>query len=369
MSRNPARGLRRESATKAPASFGTWIASSVCWPWRRCAAKPSDEGGDRPEDKTALARIGPDCAQRDAQSAAGAHACDIPDEITVACAGVGPGEVEPPQARVDRTAPRAGEDVDARAGGLEQERVGEAGAAGLGLVPLGALGFEPADKLVMAVGRRLGRSQRVAAGVGRTHRAAAHSRRRLAPDRAQNRRRWPARPAPRRRRRRPHARPRPAQARRPIRRASPPSQRAAPARRTSPRRQDRRLRPGTASEPGRTRRVAPAAEQSARPRAGRRPRRRRTGRSARPVVRSARRGGFNDRRIGRDGRRERRRFRRGALADQADSGCFADFRHAYLLNRSALRTWPPAAPPSSTTARVTDAKPPASQVPSGRFAL
>ena len=91
----------------------------------------------------------------------------VPDEVAVARAGVGAGEVEAAQPRVDRAAPGAGEDVDARAGRLEQERVGQAGAAGLGLVALGPLGFEPPDGLVVAVGGRLRRPQRVAAGMGR----------------------------------------------------------------------------------------------------------------------------------------------------------------------------------------------------------
>ena len=128
--------------------------------------KAEDERGDRPEDEFTLAGIGPDRPDGDADPAGGAHAGDVPDEVAVARARVGPGEVEPAQALIDGGAARPGEDVDARARRLEQERVGQAGGARLGLVALRPFGIEPADDLLVAVGRGLRRPQGVAAGMG-----------------------------------------------------------------------------------------------------------------------------------------------------------------------------------------------------------
>ncbi len=92
---------------------------------------------------------------------------NVAHEVAIAGGGVGSGEIEASEAGVDRSAPRAGEDVDARARRLEQQRVGEAGGARLDLVALRALGLELADDLVMAVGSGFRRPQRIAAGMRR----------------------------------------------------------------------------------------------------------------------------------------------------------------------------------------------------------
>ncbi len=319
-----------ELATSAPAAFRAWLASSACWPWTRCAAKPSDERDDRPEDEPALARIGPDRAQRDAQPAACAHARDVPDQIAVACAGVGPGEVEPAQARVDRTAPRAGEDVDARAGGLEQQRVGQAGAAGLGLVALGPLGFEPADDLVMAVGRRLRRPQRVAAGVG----GLIEQRPIVDPARlpiesgiggaGQRDRRLGAVGGVHPRHHDP--RERAGRSGELLDRLGEPHQREglAGAGRTDDRGQERSLDLSRHAELRQRLNDPPGLEQ-VRALGG-------VGQEDRPDRSFCRRRGGVGGRIGGHGCGQWRRPRRRAVADEADSGCLADFRHAYLLN-------------------------------------
>ena len=128
--------------------------------------KAEDERDDRPEHEFTLAGIGPDRPDGDADPAGGAHAGDVADEVAVARARVGPGKVEAAQPRVDGGAARPGEDVDARARRLEQERVGQAGGARLGLVALRPFGLELADDFLVAVGRGLRRPQGVAAGMG-----------------------------------------------------------------------------------------------------------------------------------------------------------------------------------------------------------
>ena len=100
-----------------------------------------DESADRPQQKPSLARIGPDRTQCDAGSSAGSHGFHVAHEVTIAGAGVGSGEAEASEAGVNRAAPRAGEDVDARTGGFEKQRVGEPGGARLDLVALHALGL------------------------------------------------------------------------------------------------------------------------------------------------------------------------------------------------------------------------------------
>ena len=85
--------------------------------------------------------------------------------MAVARVGVRCGEAEPAQPRLDRAATRAGENVDARARGLEQQGVGEPGALGLDVVTLRALGLELPDHLVVTVGRRSRGAMRIAAGM------------------------------------------------------------------------------------------------------------------------------------------------------------------------------------------------------------
>ena len=71
-----------------------------------------------------------------AEREAHAEARHIAYETPKAGAGVRPAETEPAQASLDGPPVCADETVDARAGGLEQESVGEARAPGLDVVPL-----------------------------------------------------------------------------------------------------------------------------------------------------------------------------------------------------------------------------------------
>ena len=87
------------------------------------------------------------------------------DQMAVAGVGVRSGEAEPAQPRLDHAAPRAGENVNARAGGLEQQRVGQPGALGLDVVAVRALGLDLPHQVVMTVGRRPRGALRIAAGM------------------------------------------------------------------------------------------------------------------------------------------------------------------------------------------------------------
>ena len=75
----------------------------------------------------------------------------VPHQMAVAGVGVRSGEAEPAHRAsiMPRRAP--GENVDARAGGLEQQRVGEPRAFGLDVVALRALGLELPDEVVMTI--------------------------------------------------------------------------------------------------------------------------------------------------------------------------------------------------------------------------
>ena len=132
---------------------------------QQAEADPQDKGDDRPEEEASLAGVGPDRAQSDPGAAARPLARHIAHQIAIAGGGVRSGEIEAAEARVDRPAPGAGEYVHARTGRLEQQRVGQAGGAGLHLVALRPFGLELADDVVMAVGRRLRGPKRIAAGV------------------------------------------------------------------------------------------------------------------------------------------------------------------------------------------------------------
>ena len=57
----------------------------------------------------------------------------------------------------------ASEDVNARAGAIERQRIGEARSFGLDVVALRALGFELPDQIVMTIGRSPGGAMRIAA--------------------------------------------------------------------------------------------------------------------------------------------------------------------------------------------------------------
>ena len=128
-------------------------------------AEGEREGDDRPDEQPGLAAVGPDRANDEGEASACAEGRHIPHQMTVAGVGVRSGEAKPAQPRLDRAAPRAGEDVDARAGRLEQQSVGEPGALGLDVVALQALGLEPSCQVVMAIGRRPRGALRIAAGM------------------------------------------------------------------------------------------------------------------------------------------------------------------------------------------------------------
>ena len=124
------------------------------------------KGDDRPEQKPPLAGVGPDGAKRHACLRGWSHAGHIPHELAIAGPSVRAAyQIKPPQARLDCAPTRARERVDARARGLEQQRVGKTRATRLGFVALNAFGLKSTDDLVVPVGRRVGRAQRVAAGM------------------------------------------------------------------------------------------------------------------------------------------------------------------------------------------------------------
>ena len=113
---------------------------------RFAVQEPEDEGeherDDSPQKQTSLAAIGPYRSKHDRGAGARAECRHVPRQIAVARVGVRSRESEPAQLRLDRSPARTREDIDARAGGVERQRVGEAGASCLDLVALRALGFE-----------------------------------------------------------------------------------------------------------------------------------------------------------------------------------------------------------------------------------
>ncbi len=129
-------------------------------------AHPDERRDDSPEEEPTLAWKSPDGSQSQAGAPGGPHARHVADEFAVARDSVRPREVEAAQPGVNRASPAAGEDIDSRAWRLEQQRVGEAGAARLGLVELRPLGLEFSNDLVMPVGGGLGGAQRIAARMG-----------------------------------------------------------------------------------------------------------------------------------------------------------------------------------------------------------
>ena len=123
------------------------------------------EGDDRPQDEARLAAIGPDRPDHDRGAPAGPEGRYVARQTAIARVDVGAGESEPAQLRLDRSAARAGEDVEARAGGVERQRIGDPRAFGLDLVALRALGFELPHEVVMAIGRRSRGAMGIAAGM------------------------------------------------------------------------------------------------------------------------------------------------------------------------------------------------------------
>ena len=130
-------------------------------------ADPEGErkGDDRPHEQPGLAAVGPYRADHDSDPGARAEGRHVSDQMAVAGVGVRSGEAEPAQPRLDHAAPRAGENVNARAGGLEQQRVGQPGALGLDVVAVRALGLDLPHQVVMTVGRRPRGALRIAAGM------------------------------------------------------------------------------------------------------------------------------------------------------------------------------------------------------------
>ena len=108
---------------------------------RRVAVqKPEDEGQhegeNAPEEQSRLAAIGPYRPSDHSGAGARAERRHVARQITVARIGVGPDESEPAQLAFDRSSAGAGEDVDARTGRVERQRVGEPRPSGLDLVTL-----------------------------------------------------------------------------------------------------------------------------------------------------------------------------------------------------------------------------------------
>ena len=123
------------------------------------------EGDDRPQDEARLAAIGPDRPDHDRGAPAGPEGRYVARQTAIARVDVGAGESEPAQLRLDRSAARAGEDVEARAGGVERQRIGDPRTFGLDVVALRALGFELPHEIVMAIGRRSRGAMGIAAGM------------------------------------------------------------------------------------------------------------------------------------------------------------------------------------------------------------
>ncbi len=123
------------------------------------------EGDDRPDEQPGLAAVGPYRAEHDSDAGARPEGRHVPHQIAVAGVGVRSGEAEPAQPRFDHAATRAGENVDARARGLEQQSVGEPGALGFDVVAVRALGLELPHQVVVTVGGRPRGAMRIAAGV------------------------------------------------------------------------------------------------------------------------------------------------------------------------------------------------------------
>ena len=134
-------------------------------PMQQANPEGEREGDDRPDQQPGLAAVAPYRAEHDAHAGARAEGRHVAHQIAVAGVGVRSGEAEPAQPRLDHAPPRAGENVDARAGGLEQQRVGEPRALGLDVVAVRALGLELPHQFVMTIGRRPRGAMRIAAGM------------------------------------------------------------------------------------------------------------------------------------------------------------------------------------------------------------
>jgi len=127
--------------------------------------EPKHEGCDRPQDEARLATVGPYRSSDDRGAPARPERRYVAHEMAIARVDIRAGESKPAQSRLDRSAARAGEDVEARAGGVRRERIGKPRAFGLDVVTLGALGFELPYEIVMTVGRGSRGAMRIAAGV------------------------------------------------------------------------------------------------------------------------------------------------------------------------------------------------------------
>ena len=123
------------------------------------------EGDDRPQDEARLAAVGPYRSNHDRDAPAGPEGRHVARQVAIARVDVRAGESEPAQLRLDRSAARAGENIDARAGSVERQRIGDPRAFGLDVVALRALGFEPPYEIVVAVGRCPRGAMGIAAGM------------------------------------------------------------------------------------------------------------------------------------------------------------------------------------------------------------
>ena len=123
------------------------------------------EGDDCPYQQPGLAAVGPDGAEHGAGAGARAEGRHVAHQMAIADVGVRSGEAEPAQPRLDHAPTRAGENVDPRARGLEQESVGEPGALGLDVVAVRAFCLDLPHQVVMTVGRRPRGAMRIAAGM------------------------------------------------------------------------------------------------------------------------------------------------------------------------------------------------------------
>ncbi len=125
------------------------------------------KGEDAPEEQPRLTAVGPDRPKYDPKTAAGADGRDVARKIAIARVCVRSGQAKTAQLRFDRASICAREDVDARAGGVEGERVRETCALGLDFVALRTFGLKPPDEIVMVIGGRAGRPVRIVAGVAK----------------------------------------------------------------------------------------------------------------------------------------------------------------------------------------------------------